>query len=156
MNKDYSHVARKAYIGKNNREMYFQSSEGKVNYEYKDVFLSKHEIVLDYVIEVSDELYQEIADTCLLEAGKKYATMQNVGIVFVRVCGWLGIKKQNPWKDGRNCSELIYNVILKKMIPWLSYSEDLIEPHQIEAIIEANFQVGEDGIYRLKVISTTN
>lgn len=151
MGTDYSHVARRAYIGKHMREMYYQSSEHKVNYEYKDVFHKKHEIIAEYNILIEDDLYSEVADMCLTQAGAVYATMQNLGIVWVDICSRLGFKVKNPWKKGRNCSELIYLAVLKKLIPDLDskYVADTINPRQIEDIIKANFKQSEDGIYRL-------
>lgn len=143
-NRPYSHVARKTYIGTNKRELYFQSSEGKVNYEYTDVFHKKHEIVKSYTLEVSDELYQKIADSCLVEAGKDYGFMQNLGIVLVD----LKLTKTNPWKHGRVCSELLYVTILKQLVTDLEYNKDTIKPSDIENIIVENF-TQEDGIWKL-------
>lgn len=71
--------------------------------------------------------------------------MQNAGIVFVDV----GLLKDTPWKDGRNCSELIYIKVLKKMIPELDYNPDTIKPHEIENIILKHF-TEKDGFWYLK------
>ena len=156
MGTKYSHVARRAYIGKNMREMFYQSSERKVNYEYKDVFHKKHHIVAEYNIEIEDDLYGEVADMCLTQAGAVYATMQNLGIVWVDFCAKFGKKVKNPWKKGRNCSELIYIAVLQKLIPNLDekYNADTIKPHQIEEIINTYFKKGKDGIYRLSLIKS--
>lgn len=147
--KPYSHIVRKAYIGKNKREMYYQSSENKVNYEYKTIFLKKHEVVREYKLLISDEIYQEIADECLKQAGVEYATMQNLGYLYVDFMKKLGKNVENPWKKGKNCSELIYVAVFKKLLPHLELNPNKVKPHHIEAIIISNFKKLEDGQWRL-------
>lgn len=62
--------------------------------------------------------------------------MQNIGIVLVDICRLFGYKIKNPWKKGRNCSEIIYEVILKELHPELSYNPQLIKPHHVSRILE--------------------
>lgn len=47
----------------------------------------------------------------------------------------LGIKATNPWKKGRNCSELIYLKVLVPMFGDLGYNPDTIKPYHIEDIL---------------------
>jgi len=78
----------------------------------------------------------EIRKECFKEAGKKYAFMQNLGIVIVNIMSFFNIKMKNPWKEGRNCSELLYLHIFKKLHPELEYDPDLVRPDHIEYILE--------------------
>lgn len=137
--KPFSHVAKAVEIrdwGKG----YYQASEGKVNYEYEPVFKKKHNIVKKYILKIPENLDTEIRKACWQDAGKKYASMQNLGIVLVDIARLFNIKMTNPWKDGRNCSELLYLKVFKQLKPDLDYDPDTIKPHHIEEIIEAHFQ----------------
>jgi hypothetical protein len=133
--KPYSHVALEVNLPIIDKPMYFQASEGKVNYEYKDHFDSKHEIIASYEIYVPDKIAQDMTKERLKNAGCVYGTMQNLGIVMVDIANLLGLKIENPWKKGQNCSELIYRIILKPMLPELDYNPETIKPHHIEKII---------------------
>lgn len=128
--KKYSHVARAANIQEWGWR-YFQANEGKVNYEYEEHFLKKHEIIKEYTIIVDTEMDKKIKETCYKQCGNKYGIMQNIGIFLID----LGILKSNPWKSGVNCSELIYTHVLKPMFPELDHNPDTIKPHEIENIL---------------------
>lgn len=132
--KPYSHVARGLEVqdwGKS----YYQANEGKVNYEYHTSFNKKHKIVKIYRILVPEELDRNIRKACFQEAGANYGIMQNLGIMLVDIAALFGKKINNPWKKGRNCSELLYLKVLKKMYPDLDYNPDTIKPHHIEEIL---------------------
>lgn len=144
--KKYSHVSRMTSI--KNIKMYYQSNENKANYEVEEVFLRKHEIVQEYTLEVPSHVYDKISIACLENCGKKYGYMQNIGVAIVDVCRILGISIDTPWKDGQNCSELIYRTVLDNIIPDLKMNPDLVKPHHIENLILKHF-IEENGIWRL-------
>jgi hypothetical protein len=133
--KPYSHVA-KGNIVKNWGKAYYQASEGKVNYEYVTFFKKKHIVVKRYILRIPGVLNTKIKEKCYKEAGNNYALMQNIGIALVDILKILGIKIKNPWKKGRNCSELLYLYVLKQMHPELNLDPDTIKPHHIERILE--------------------
>lgn len=143
--KEYSHVARAIQI-RDWGYRFFQASEGKVNYEFEEYFHKKHEIVIEYKLAISAEVDKRIKYECYIEAGKKYGTLQNVGIFLVDI----GLLKDTPWKEGRNCSELMYLECLKILIPHLDYNSDTIKPHHIEDIIVNYFYQKDDGLWYLK------
>ena len=94
---------------------------------------------------------REITKRCYEEAGKIYATMQNVGIFITDVIlDLFRIKMKNPWTRGRNCSEILYSKCFKIMIPTLQYNENKIKPHEIEDIILEYFKQIESGHWVLK------
>lgn len=128
--KPYSHVAR-ALTMCTWGAGYYQASEGKVNYEHEDVFNTKHKIIREYNIPITKEIKDSVEKMCWQDAGKKYGYLQNLGILLID----LKITKHNPWKQGRNCSELIYIKVLKPMFPELNYNPDTIKPHEIEEIL---------------------
>jgi hypothetical protein len=142
--KPYSHVARQV-IRRDWGAGYYQASEGNVNYEHESVFYKKHEIVAEYVVMVDPQLEMDIRRACWEDCGKKYGMWQNIGIFLVDI----GLFKDTPWKDGRNCSELIYIKVLKKMVPELNRNPDTIKPHHIEDIIKDCFEE-KSGKWELK------
>jgi hypothetical protein len=142
--KPYSHCARAVQI-RDWGYRFYHASEGKVNYEFEKFFHQKHEIVKEYKLMIDDEMDKKIKYECYLEAGNKYGMMQNLGIFLVDI----GLKKDTPWKSGRNCSELIYLEVFKEMLPELDFNPDTIKPHQIEEIILEYFEE-KDGSWTLK------
>jgi hypothetical protein len=143
--KPFSHVAREV-VRRDWGAGYYQASEGNVNYEHESVFHTKHEIVKEYTLMVDEKLEMDIRKACWEDCGKKYGMMQNTGIALVDI----GLLKDTPWKDGRNCSELMYIKVFKKMVPELNYNPDTIKPHEIEDIILKHFEE-KDGYWYLKV-----
>jgi hypothetical protein len=143
-NKPYSHVAREV-IRRDWGAGYYQDSEGSVNYEHESVFNRKHQVVKEYTLEICEQLEMEIRRACWHDCGKKYGMLQNFGIFLTD----LGLFRDTPWKDGRNCSELIYVKVLKKMLPDLDYNPDTIKPHHIEEIVLKYFE-DKDGKWCMK------
>jgi hypothetical protein len=143
-NKPYSHVAREV-PRRDWGSAFYQASDGNVNYEFESVFYEKHQIVKEYILQVDPILELSIRKACWEDCGKKYGFLQNLGILLVD----FGFFKDTPWKDGRNCSELIYLKVFKSMISDLNYNPDTIKPHHIEDIILEHF-TEENGKWYLK------
>lgn len=120
---DYSHVALEA------GNFYYQANEGKVNKEYKDFFLKDHEVV--HAINIPNiEL-----STIEIVLGRDYATAQNVGILYVDFFKWLGKKVKNPLTSGENCSEFIYEHVLKQFCLDLTLDQNYVKPKHIMRIL---------------------
>jgi len=142
--KPYSHVAMSHEI-RDWGKRYYQASEGKVNYEYETVFHLKHEIVRSYILLLHDGVEREIKKAGYQQCGRKYAFMQNLGILWVDLNKIFGRDIDNPWKEGDNCSELLYTTAFKKTCPELTYNRNKIKPHQIEEIILSKFKRDSSG-----------
>lgn len=136
--KPYSHVARKGKLHFVKGNHFYQASEGKVNYEYEDHFYKNHVVVKEYKIKVPKELYSEMISESWRQTGSKYGFLQNLGIVYVDICALFGKKKENPFKKGMNCSELMYKTVFSKQFKNLKYNANTIKPHHIEDIIISN------------------
>lgn len=134
--KPYSHVALKFNPYDLDKPVYFQSNEGKVNFEYECHFLKEHQIVRSIEISLTIEQYRKLLKATWEQAGSNYGLLQNLGIVLVDILRLLGITATNPWKQGRNCSELIYELIVKNIYGDQSYRVDLVKPHHIERILK--------------------
>ena len=141
--KEYSHVAvcfdTTKYFG---TKTYYQASDGLVNYMSEEQFLKKHEIVKSYTMSVPESVYKLIRSECHKEAGANYGFLQNVGIALADILSLVGISISNPWKRGRNCSELLY-VKIPALSEAVSYRPDLIKPHHIENILKI-LKIDED------------
>lgn len=133
--RPYSHVARKGKLPFVEKSHYYHAAEGNVHYAYEDFFLNKNEVVREYNIKVSDEIYRDLVKSSWEQSGNYYGFLQNVGIFMVDILCKMGIKATNPFKKYVNCSELIYRTVLKKILPELNYRENTIKPHHIEEII---------------------
>jgi hypothetical protein len=147
--KPYSHVAAKFFVYLE-ANMYYQASEGRVNYESDEVFHSKHEVVKEYKITLPEEFYREVSLSCLRNAGKPYGFWQNIGIAVIDILRKICPKKhKNKWSKGYNCSELLYSLVFKKIIVGLDKDPQLVKPEDIEEIIVKKLHYHSDGTYHL-------
>ena len=134
--RSFSHVAVCFDTSKEyGTKTYYQASDGLVNYMAEDQFLKKHSIVESFTLVITEDQYKDIRNKCHREVGANYGFLQNVGIILSDITKFFGVKIKNPWKEGRNCSELLYDNILVYM-GVDSYDKDLIKPHHIEKIIK--------------------
>lgn len=115
----------------------YHSARGMVHNVAKKNFLKKNEVIAAFEITLPDELYVEIRNSLHATTGVDYGTMQNVGIPISDL-----FDIDNPWKKGYNCSELIYEKVLDKMLDDLYYNKDRVKPSDIFDILEEN--IGEN------------
>jgi hypothetical protein len=118
------------------QEFIYHSAVGNgVSLMTKERFESINEIMETYVIELSDEKYKQVRNDLLGECGEFYGVMQNIGIFFVDTARKAGIKTDNPFKKGQNCSELIYRHLISNIYKRHSILPDLVKPSQIRDIL---------------------
>lgn len=111
----------------------YQSSRGMVNNMSKDVFLEENEITHVFTVTCGDEIYKEMRNGLHSVTGKHYGFMQNIGIIISDI-----FKIKNPFKKGYNCSELVYEKVLKKLFPELEYNKDNVTPKMVYLILKEN------------------
>lgn len=135
---EFSHCAIEFRLKKLEEDVIYHSSlDSGVNFYSKSLFLEKNTIVHTYELEVSDEMYNLIMKQLIQSCGKKYAILQNFGILIVDFAKKMGIKADNPWKFGYNCSELVYKHVLLNNysnIDW--YNPETIKPSEIKNILD--------------------
>lgn len=112
----------------------FQSSRGMVNCISETEFYKRNQKVVEFTINLTYSQYKNLLNSLHSELGKKYAFLQNIGIVLVD----MGIWKSNKFKDGYNCSELIYSNVLQKLGFTLDKHPDLITPKDIYKLLQIN------------------
>lgn len=129
MKKDYSHV----FIIIDNL-VYHSSMSSGVEVITIDKFLKDNIMVSEYLMSVDS---RKIKNEFNNHIGHRYAFMQNLGIVIVDFFKTLGVKITNPFRQGDNCSELVYEMLLEVHpdIKDFGYSKDTIRPDHIESII---------------------
>ena len=114
----------------------YQSSRGMVNNMSKTVFLEENEITHIFTIVCDDETYKEMRNGLHSVTGKHYGFWQNFGIIISDI-----FKIKNPFKKGYNCSELVYEKVLKKLFPELEYNKDNVTPRMVYEILRENKDV---------------
>jgi len=104
----------------------------------KDRFLKDNEIMETYTLELEVNEYKSIRNAMLADCGEDYAMMQNIGIFIVDMLRKINIMSDNPFKDGQNCSELVYRHLIPEEYKSDNISPDLIKPSQIRSILLEN------------------
>lgn len=108
-----------------------------VSFMSRSKFDSINEIMETYVLEIEEDQYVELRNALLAECGESYAFMQNIGIFIVDIIRKLGVSIENPFKDGQNCSELIYRYIIQSLYPGdYNTTPDLVKPSEIRNILK--------------------
>lgn len=147
MRKPYSHVFVQydtaSHMG--NDSIYHSAMGSGVGFYSKPVFEDINIITAMYEIELSDEIYVKIRNKLFAHCGRKYGYAQNIGIVCADIAKYLGIAFENPFREGFNCSELVFMGLLE-IDPELLYEYDLdtIRPDHIELILQ---KLGAKRIY---------
>jgi hypothetical protein len=89
-------------------------------------FIKHNEVVREFDIEISPELFYEIYNEFHARAGTKYGYIQNIGILITRELLRIGVKLNvNPFQDGMVCSEYLA-YCLEEIYPedWNSSTQD--------------------------------
>jgi hypothetical protein len=105
-----------------------------VSFISKDNFLKENIITETYEIELDNDRLSHF----IQQLGIKYGFMQNIGIFIVDIFRKFGVITSNPFKTGKNCSELLYVNILYKYDSDKIYKPDLVKPSEIRKILIKN------------------
>ena len=126
------------YLGQN--FVYHSAIGSGVSFMTRKRFDKNNEIMETYEIELNNDQYNEIRNNLLDNCGEHYALWQNLGVLIVDQLRKIGIKCKNPWKNGQNCSELIYRYVISYIYKDQShiFEPDLIKPSQIRKILKDN------------------
>lgn len=138
MSRDYSHT----YFRFDEKKVLHSEIENGVNYWSIEQFKEKNTITAEYSVQVPDTQYMELRESLNHHMGHKYAFWQNIGIILVDFLVKFGIKRRNPFRDGDNCSELVFRC-LKMIHPELKrkYKPNTVRPDHIEDILlEYNYK----------------
>jgi len=100
-----------------------------LSYISETSFKSRNIIVIEFALEIPDDLYNELLEDCHNNAGVHYGFLQNVGIVLVDLLNRVGFSiNKNPIDDGINCSEWIYFLLEAVFGKWIDKDPNLVTP----------------------------
>lgn len=139
MRKEYSHC----YIEFDTSErlddvtIFHASMNTGVGYWSGHYFYSQNLTTIYYETYISDEMYTQLRKRLHKVSGHNYGFLQNIGILVVDMLNKVGIKVNNPFTDGYNCSEILYDV-LHTLVPdyKIKYKPNVIRPDHVEEIIK--------------------
>lgn len=119
----------------------YHAASGMIHYLPFETFLEKHQPVKEIKVEIPYKLYRILRKKLHNRLGRKYGTMQNVGIVIADIAHLFGKEMDNPWKEGYNCSEAGGEAIIT-LKPKLAKQINLnrIKPQEARVLLEENFE----------------
>lgn len=123
----YSHVYMKFYSKSLDRWIIYEAVGNGVRFIGKNLFEKTVDIVEEFEIPITDEKQIEMLQWCVDNSGVKYGCLQNIGIVVANI---LRLNK-NPFKSGKNCSELIAEAIEHANIYKFNKDLNLVTPKEI-------------------------
>jgi hypothetical protein len=132
---DYSHC----YTQFENRRhpelpLIYQASHDMMNFMSRPIFLDTNKVVEEFVIEVSDEAYDNLMYKAIQLVGKPYGVKQVVGIVLAKL---LKLEK-NPFqtnKDTYICSEWC-GIVLKELGYVIPKDPNLLTPKDVYKVLK--------------------
>ncbi len=99
-NSKVSHAYIRIPIPEYDESMIFQASGLAVNYCNFKVFQLKSKVMEEYEVKVSDDIYQLGEMLRIMESGKPYSMKEIFGLLWVLAMRGLGVKVDNPFRDG--------------------------------------------------------
>ena len=123
--------------------MVYHAANNMMHYLPYSNFLKYNKVTKEYKILVSEEKYREIRKKLNKKIGEPYGYLQNIGIVITDILSLSGIEKNNPWKNGYNCSEAIGEFLIYIDSSFISkVNLNRIKPQGIKILF--NKYYGED------------
>lgn len=112
---EYSHVYIRLQMNKGSifpSDKILHASEGKIQNMSGTQFDKRHEVIEEFEIEVSANMYKQILIQLHEASGDDYSVLQNVGIFLVDFVRIFGFVIKNPWVTGWNCSEFVASILI--------------------------------------------
>jgi hypothetical protein len=122
----YSHVFIKFYSETLNCYLIYESVGSGIRFIGTKAWEAHAKEVQSFQLPVSNSNYIHMLQYCVHHAGSKYSYWQNIGVVIAR----LFKLKHNPFTTGRNCSELVYEVLRSEGYS-IDKNKNLITPKDI-------------------------
>lgn len=113
-NTPYAHVFVRLYSNKYQKDLIYQASQLMVNFMGSETFLSHNEVYKEFEVEITPEKEFKLMQFAIDNAGKPYGLSEALGLGIVRLLSLIGVKAQNPFRDGCNsfvCSALAAEVL---------------------------------------------
>ena len=134
--RDYSHVYVKYQDEFTKDIMIFQASHGEVNLVSEELFLQNSEVIEEYEMSVTAEVYLAIRKEMNKLLGVKYAFLQLLNITLQKLFKSKDIRLFENGDEQFICSELGYK-ILKMAYPEVVAHQDSLTPSDFNKVINA-------------------
>lgn len=105
----FSHTYIRFYSDTLNRNIIYESAGGGVKFVGSREWKKRNYSVVEFSVPIKEELYVDLMRQLIDYAGIEYGFWQNIGVAisdFLRL-------RENPIKKGKNCSELVSEVLIK-------------------------------------------
>jgi uncharacterized protein YycO len=103
MQTPYSHVYIKFYSKSLDKILIYEAVGSGVRFIGSKMWDKYSKEIVSYKIQISQEEKIKLLSWCVDNAGCNYGFMQNLGILIAKIFKL----KNNPFKKGKNCSELV-------------------------------------------------
>jgi len=127
----YSHTYLKFHSATLNRLLTYEAVGSGVRFIGNQQWSKEAEEIHSFTIPVKKCNYITILQYCVDHAGSDYGFMQNVGVILARIFRM----KSNPFKKGKNCSELVAEVLIHEGYKF-DKQLDLITPKDIYKVLK--------------------
>lgn len=105
---DYSHVYARWHLNSQDRDIVYQASHGMVHYTSLEHFTRDNIIVVEYVLDLTDEQFKKFSRKCIDLAGEKYSKLELLQILISEISkGKISFEDQS----GYICSELMCELL---------------------------------------------
>lgn len=129
----YSHVYFQFESRSYKVNMIYQASSTMLNYMSKDVFLMNNVVVKEFELDITDEQYASLMESCMKSAGLPYGSLQICGIIIADI---LSLQKNPfPSEDKYVCSEWVGEE-LEKLGYKFDKDLDLLKPSDIYWLLD--------------------
>lgn len=138
MGTNYSHVLIYWKAKSLDRHLVYQASHGSVHFIELNNFNKYNEIVKEYKLDISEELYTTLVQRCVDLAGEPYGFLELANIALHDLANYVGLKVD--FGDGRGyiCSELLADLLGQLGHAPFYKPKHLIKPKDIEDFLIAN------------------
>lgn len=137
---DYSHTYLKFPSEKLEMDLAYHAVGSGVNFMGPEAFDLHHKTVSEYLLEVSDEEYNNVLKWCARNSGKDYGKLQILGIAIKRAAGILGLKVKNPFSNGDHayvCSEAVFRALRAAGQPVPDLELDSVGLRDVRSLVES-------------------
>ncbi len=109
---DFSHTFIEINSKDKDLDFIYHASGSQVNFNGKELFLEKNQVIKKYAIDISEYKYKNLLKFCVKNSGKPYSLAQLFGLGLVSLCNLFGLKLKNPISEsGFICTELVIEAL---------------------------------------------
>lgn len=112
----YSHVYLKIKDEEANKKVVYQASHSFCNCMGEKVFKSQETKIKEFKFDVSDSSFVKIKQFSIDSMGKPYGVLSILGLTWVQLLKYFGIKIQNPFRENGKtyiCSQFVSTILSK-------------------------------------------